>query len=213
MKCVVTGGAGFIGSHLVDRLLSDGYVVTVVDNLSTGKLRNLEQHFANRDFKFIQGDLLDIQITNKVMIDCDVVFHIASHSDVREGERKSRIDLENGTIATYNILESMRINGVSKIVFASSASVYGLTPGIPMSEDYGPLLPISLYGANKVAAEAIISAYCNTFDLFAWMFRFANVVGSRRQNGVVTDFVRKLKENCRELEILGNGKQCKPLVL
>jgi UDP-glucose 4-epimerase len=141
---------------------------------------------------------------------CRSVFHIAAHADVRSGTDNTRIDLENGTIATYNVLEAMRRNNIKETVFASSASVYGETPPLPMSEDRGPLQPISLYGASKLAAEGLISAYCHTFDMRGWMFRFANIVGARRRQGVVYDFVHRLKQNAAELEILGDGSQCKP---
>ena len=209
---LVTGGAGFIGSHLVDRLLADGSRVIVYDNLSAGSLDNIRHHLSDTAFKFINADLLDLEKVKAEMAGCDIVFHLAAHSDVREGESRTRIDLENGVIATWNILESMRLNGIRQIVHASSASVYGETPPVPMAENFGPLLPVSLYGAAKVAAEAFISAYCRTFDMQAWMFRFANVVGSRRRNGVITDLVRKLKANPSELEILGDGTQCKPYI-
>jgi UDP-glucose 4-epimerase len=211
-RIFITGGAGFIGSHLVDRLFTGTIEVVVYDNLSTGKTDNLKHHCSKTGFQFIEGDLLDESRLVQSMKGCNLVFHIAAHSDVREGKFKPRIDLDNGVIATWNVLESMRTNGIQKIVHASSASVYGETQPIPMSEDFGPLLPVSLYGAGKVAAEALISAYCHTFDIQAWMFRFANVVGSRRQNGVITDLVRKLRANPEEFEILGDGSQCKPYI-
>jgi UDP-glucose 4-epimerase len=209
-RVFVTGGAGFIGSHLVDRLVAGGNRVVVYDHLSTGRKENIQIHLDNKAIRFVGADLSDSRQLASEMADCDVVFHMAAHSDVREGAGNPRIDLDNGTIATSNVLEAMRRNGIRRIVHASSASVYGEVPPVPVSERYGPLLPISLYGAGKVAAESMISAYCHTFDMEAWMFRFANIVGSRRRNGVITDFVNKLRANPGELEILGDGTQCKP---
>lgn len=209
-RVLVTGGAGFIGSHLADRLLAGGHAVVVCDNLSSGRMDNLRQQEANPNLKFIKLDLRDMDALTDAMRGCRTVFHIAAHADVRSGADNTRIDLENGTIATYNVLEAMRRGNIKEIVFASSASVYGETPPVPMAEDHGPLQPISLYGASKVAAEALISAYCHTFGMRGWMFRFANIIGARRRQGVVYDFVRRLKQNPAELEILGDGSQCKP---
>ncbi|RLF32060.1 MAG: UDP-glucose 4-epimerase [Thermoplasmata archaeon] len=210
MKVFVTGGAGFIGSHLVDKLISQGDIVTVYDNLSSGRKEFLEQHMRNKKFTFIEGDLLDIECVKKNIKNHDVVFHIAANPFVRLGEKQTRLDLEQGAIATYNVLESMRLNGVKKIVFSSSSVVYGETPPISIPETYGPTLPISFYGAGKLAGEGLISAFCGTFGFQAWVFRFANVVGSRGTHGVIVDFIDKLKRNPRELEILGDGKQRKP---
>lgn len=209
-RVLVTGGAGFIGSHLADRLLSEGHEVIVCDNLSSGRMENLKSAAASPLFRFTQLDLRDFDAIKQAMRGCRTVFHVAAHADVRSGANDTRIDLDNGTVATCNVLEAMRHNDVREIVFASSASVYGETPPVPMKEDRGPLQPISLYGASKLAAEAFISAYCHTFDMHGWMFRFANIVGLRRRQGVVYDFVHRLKENPSELEILGNGNQCKP---
>jgi len=194
----------------VDRLLAEGHEVVACDNLSTGRKENLAQHLGKPNFTFIKLDLLDQGGLKKAMRGCRAVYHIAAHADVRSGADNTRIDLENGTLATYNVLEAMRHNDVKEIVYASSASVYGETPPVPMSENHGLLLPISLYGAAKVAAEALISAYCHTFDMQGWMFRFANIVGARRRQGVVYDFVHRLKQNPSELEVLGDGSQCKP---
>lgn len=173
---------------------------------------NIRQHEGKYNFRFVKLDLLDLPAITKAMAGCNTVFHIAAHADVRTGAENTRIDLENSTIATYNVLEAMRLNDVKQIVFASSAAVYGETPPVPMSEDHGPLLPISLYGASKVAAEALISAYCHTFDMRTWIYRFANVIGRRRRQGVIYDFVRKLKLEPHKLEILGDGRQCKPYI-
>jgi UDP-glucose 4-epimerase len=206
----VTGGAGFIGSHLVDRLLADQNVVVACDNLSSGRMENLAGQAENPFFTFHQLDLRCIENLVRAMKGSQAVFHIAAHADVRSGAENPHIDLLNGTVATHNVLEAMRLNGIKEIVFASSASVYGETPPVPMAEDHGPALPISLYGASKVAAEALISAYCHTFDMRGWLFRFANIIGARRRQGVVYDFVKRLKQDSSRLDVLGDGSQSKP---
>jgi UDP-glucose 4-epimerase len=210
MKAFVTGGAGFIGSHLVDKLLNMGNHVTSYDNLSSGKKEFFKTHLKNDNFCFVESDLLDLSNLTKEIKDHDVIFHIAANPFVRLGEKQTRLDLEQGAIATYNILEAMRKNNIGKIVFSSSSVVYAETPDIEIPETYGPTLPISLYGAGKLAAEGLISAFCGTFDFQAWIYRFANVVGSRGTHGVIVDFIDKLNKNPNELEILGNGKQRKP---
>jgi len=210
MKTFITGGAGFIGSHLADALLEKNHFVTVYDNLSSGKKEFLKKSMKHKNFRFIKGDLLDFEKLKKDIKDHDAIFHIAANPYVRLGEKQTRLDLEQGAITTYNVLESMRLNNIKKIVFSSSSVVYAETPSIKIPETYGPTLPISLYGAGKLAAEGLISAYCGTFDLQAWIFRFANVVGIRGTHGVIVDFIAKLKENPKELEILGDGRQQKP---
>lgn len=210
MKVFVTGGAGFIGSHLVDKLIDKGNAITVYDNLSSGKKQYIQQHLENDNFTFIKADLLDLKQVKKEIKDHDVVFHLAANPHVRLGEKQTDLDLKHETIATYNVLESMRANDIEKIVFSSSSAVYGETPEISLPETYGPTLPISLYGAGKLASEGLISAFCGTFDFQAWIYRFANVVGIRDTHGVIVDFINKLKKNSKELEILGDGKQRKP---
>ena len=206
MKCVVTGGAGFIGCHLVDRLLEDGYTVTVVDNLSCGKLENLRRH-SELDFK-------KIDITNGREIDnllkhgYDAVFHLAAHANIRKSLEDHRVDLDNNVIGTLNILEAMMKNSVGDFVFASSSAVYGEATVKPTSENYSPT-QTSLYGASKLACEAFAEAYTEFSPIRVWAYRFSNVVGERCSRGVVGDFVRKLLKNPKELEILGNGKQSK----
>lgn len=210
MKTFVTGGAGFIGSHLVDKLISKGNYVTVYDNLSSGNKQFLEKHKKNDKLNFIEADLLDLKRLKKEIKGHEVIFHIAANPFVRLGEKQTRLDLEQGAIATYNILEAMRVNKIKKIVFSSSSVVYAETPPIAIPETYGPTLPISLYGAGKLAAEGLISAFCGTFGFQAWIYRFANVVGIRGTHGVIVDFIDKLKKNPKVLEILGDGKQQKP---
>lgn len=209
MKYFVSGGAGFIGSHIVDRLINTDYI-TVFDNLSSGKSEFIKHHLGKNDLRFIEADLLDLEVLKKVIKDHDVVFHMAANPAVMAGIEDTSLDLKQGTIATYNVLEAMRINGIRKIVFASSSTVYGETPIRPVPEDYGPLRPISLYGASKLASEGLITAFCHIFKMQAWIFRFANVVGTRATHGVIFDFVKKLKKNKRWLEILGDGTQEKP---
>ena len=209
MRCFITGGAGFIGSHLIDRLILQGDV-TVYDNLSSGRIEFIAHHFGNPNFEFIQKDLLDLEDLKEAIKDHDVVFHLAANPDARLGIEDTSLDLNQETIATYNVLEAMRVNGIKKMVFSSSGTIYGETPVIPLPENYGPVLPISLYGAGKVASEALISAFCHTFDMQSWIYRFANIVGPRGTHGVIFDFLHKLKRNSNELEILGDGNQKKP---
>ena len=209
MRYFVTGGAGFIGSHLVDKLIQEGNV-TVYDNLSSGKIEFISHHFGKPNFKFIQKDLLDLEDVKETIKDHDMVFHLAANPDARLGIEDTSLDLKQETLATYNVLEAMRVSGIKKMVFSSSGTIYGETPVIPLPENYGPLLPISLYGAAKLACEALIAAFCHTFDMQAWIYRFANIVGPRGTHGVIHDFIHKLKANPKELEILGDGTQEKP---
>lgn len=199
-QILVTGGAGFIGSHLVDRLVETDNV-TIIDNLSSGK-----REFVNEKALLIKEDLLNSDKICKHFKNIDVVYHLAANPDVKIGAENTRIHLEQNIITTYNVLESMRKNNIKKIVFTSSSTVYGSAP-MPTPEDYGPLRPESLYGASKLACEALISSYCYTFGMQSWIFRFANIIGERSTHGVIYDFINKLKRNPEELEILGNGKQ------
>jgi UDP-glucose 4-epimerase len=210
MKAFITGGAGFIGSHLVDTLLKNNYSVTVYDNLSSGNKSFIHHHLKQKEFTFIQADLLNLKRVKKEIQNHDVVFHLAANPHVRLGETQTDLDLNQGIIATYNVLEAMRQNNIKKIVFSSSSVVYGETSEPSLPETYGPTLPISMYGAGKLGAEGLISAFCGTFDFQTWMYRFANVVGVRGTHGVIVDFIEKLRKNPRELEILGDGRQCKP---
>ncbi len=212
-KVFITGGAGFIGSHLVDRLMAQDNEVTVYDNLVSGKKQNIEHHIGKDGVRFLQCDLLDFGTLKEAMKGHEVVWHLGANTDIPGGNSVTDLDLKNCTIATYNVLEAMRQNAIDKILFASSACVYGDAPPVPLSETFGPLLPISLYGAGKLACEGLISAYCHLFGFKAWIFRFANVVGARMGHGVIYDFIQKLKKNPKELEILGDGKQEKPFFL
>lgn len=205
---LVTGGAGFIGSHLVDRLLLKNRV-TVLDNFSSGLREHIDQHQSNPDFKLLEMDLMDSKAVEKAVSGKDMVFHIAANPDVKLGAEDTRVHLDQNVLATYNLLEAMRKAGVRRIAFTSTSTVYGEASVVPTPEDYGPLKPISLYGASKLSCEALISSYCHTFGMQSWIYRFANIVGERGTHGVLVDFIRKLRANSRELEILGSGKQRK----
>jgi UDP-glucose 4-epimerase len=209
MKCVVTGGAGFIGSHLVDALLAAGNEVTVVDNLSSGKMAFLKPHEGNPRFRFVRADLSGDGFVCKDFKGADMVYHLAANPDVRSGVTDTGTPLRQNIIATYNVLESMRINGVKGIAFTSTSTVYGEAKVVPTPEDYAPLMPISLYGASKLSSEALICSYCHTFGMQAWIYRFANIVGSRGTHGVIFDFINKLRADPEKLTILGNGRQSK----
>lgn len=206
-KILVTGGAGFIGSHLVDCLTEKGNRIIVFDNLSSGKIGFIENHLENPDFTLIKGDLLDHKAIERACKDIDLVFHVAANPDVRLGASDTKIHFDQNILATYNLLEAMRKNSVKKVAFISTSTIYGEAHIMPTPENYGPLLPISLYGASKLACEALITSYSHTFDMQAWIFRFANIVGPRNTHGITVDFIRKLQENPIQLEILGDGKQ------
>lgn len=212
-KYFITGGAGFIGSHLVDRLVKEGNHVTVYDNLISGRKKNIAHHIGKNNFHFIENDLLNNDALKEVMKGHEIIWHLGANTDIPSGNKITDLDLKNCTIATANVLEAMRENNIDKILFASSATVYGDMPPVSLSESMGPILPISLYGAGKLACEGLISAYSCLFGIKALMFRFANVVGARMGHGVIYDFIHKLKKNPTELEILGDGNQEKPFFL
>lgn len=206
-KCFVTGGAGFIGSHLVERLMNEGNQVTVYDNLVSGKKQWIEHHIGKLNFQFIQADLVDFGTLKKAMKGHEIIWHLGANTDIIKGNNITDTDLKNCTAATYNVLECMKQLGIKNILFASSATVYGDAPPVPLAETYGPLLTISLYGAGKLACEGLISAYCHLFGIHAWIFRFGNVIGNKMGHGVIYDFIQKLRKNSKELEILGDGNQ------
>lgn len=211
IKYIVTGGAGFIGSHIVDRLLEGWHDVVCVDNLSTGRRGNLTHNMGKKNFEMVKNDLGNARSLARIFRGADTVFHFAANADIRHGLEDTRRDLESNTIITHNVLEGMRLGGVKKIVFASSSAVYG-EPGLfPTPEDY-PLIPTSLYGASKLACEALISAYCHSFAFQAWVFRLAGVIGERHSHGVIRDFVDKLRWNPKKLEIIGDGEQAKSFI-
>tara|TARA_B100000965_G_scaffold134321_1_gene111872 strand:+ start:1292 stop:2236 length:945 start_codon:yes stop_codon:yes gene_type:complete len=207
MRALVTGGAGFIGSHLIDELVDAGHEVKIIDNLSSGDLNLISHQMEAGNVEFVKGDLTVLDDVMQATKNIDCVFHMAANPDIRLGTQITDTDLKQGTIATYNILESMRINGVKKIVFASSSVVYGEDAPMPTPENHGPCLPISLYGASKLGSEGLITSWVGTFDFQAWIFRFANIIGERGTHGVIFDFIHKLKRDNSRLEVLGNGLQ------
>lgn len=209
MKAFVTGAAGFIGSNLVDRLLAAGHQVTGFDNLSTGFLEFLEPARRCGGFRLIEGDLLDGDALARAMGGSDFVFHLAANADVRHGPERPRRDLEQNTIATANVLEALRANGVRRIVFSSTGSIYGEPEIFPTPETAPFPVQTSLYGASKLAAEGMISAYAAAYGLQAWIFRFVSILGERYTHGHVFDFYRQLLEHPDRLDVLGNGRQRK----
>ncbi len=207
-QVLVTGGAGFIGSNLVDALMENGKEVCVLDNLSSGSIDNLQKWTDNSRFRLEKSDLLETKVQFEKKF--DVVFHLAANPDVRVGATDPQIHFQQNVQATFNLLEWVRKNvGKITFVFASSSVVYGEPNQIPTPEDYGPLKPISMYGATKLACEALISAYASTYGFKAVIFRLANIIGPRSGHGVIFDFMKKLQNNPNELEILGDGSQSK----
>jgi len=209
-RVLVTGGAGFIGSHLVDSLMADGHNVTVFDNLSNGSLRNLKKWMGNEHFRFIKGDLKKQKEVEKAVKDVELVFHLAANPEVRVGETDPSVHFQENLVATYNLLEAMRKStSVKTFVFASTSTVYGEAEVLPTPEDYGPSIPISTYGASKLGCEALTSSYSYTFGFRTIILRIANVVGSRATHSVIIDFIKKLEADPGRLEILGDGTQRK----
>jgi UDP-glucose 4-epimerase len=209
MKYFVTGGAGFIGSNLVDRLLSSGDSVVVYDNLSTGFESFLDCAKQYDNFKFIKGDTLDLPALTSAMNGCDFVFHLAANADVRFGLEHPRKDLEQNTIATFNVLEAMRASKIKNIAFSSTGSIYGEPDMFPTPEDYRFPIQTSLYGASKLACEGLIQAYAEGFNFHCYIFRFVSILGERYTHGHIFDFYKNLRANPSRLDILGDGSQRK----
>ena len=209
MHYFITGGAGFIGSNMVDRLLQENYRVTVYDNMSTGQNKFLEKAMTNANFKLIEADLLDNNTLVSAMKGSDFVIHFAANADVRFGTDHPGKDLEQNTIVTFNVLEAMRLNGIKKIAFSSTGSIYGEAKVIPTPEDARFPIQTSLYGASKLAGEGLIQAYCEGFGFQSWIFRFVSILGERYTHGHIFDFYKKLLDNPDELTVLGNGLQKK----
>lgn len=209
MKYFITGGAGFIGSNLCDRILKNGHEAVVFDNFSTGLNDFLEISRKDKKFTLIKGDLLDTEQLNNAIIGSDFVFHLAANADVRFGTDHPSKDLQQNTIATFNILEAMRVNGIKKIAFSSTGSVYGEASVIPTPEDAPFPVQTSLYGASKLACEGLIEAYCEGFGFQSWIFRFVSILGERYTHGHVFDFYRQLLADPTELIVLGDGHQKK----
>ena len=213
MKYFITGGAGFIGSTMVGRLLLDkNNEVTVFDNFCSGEMVYIQPYLNDKRFNLIKGDLLNLQTVKDSVKGHDFVFHFAANPDIAKAMFETDLDLRLGVIATYNLLESMRLAEVKSIAYSSGSGVYGDVGLTETPEHFGPLLPSSMYGASKLGAEGIISAFCYMFDMQAWMLRFANVVGKNQTHGVGFDFIRKLKEDPKKLLILGDGSQSKSYI-
>lgn len=212
-KILVTGGAGFIGSHLCDYLLMDDNYVIVVDNLLLGRESNISHLYQNSKFRFYKEDILNYENMSKIFKEenLEVVFHLAANSDIAVSRENPDIDLNNTFMTTYYILNLMKEHEIKKIVFSSTSAIYGET-NEKISEDHGPLFPISHYGAGKLSSEAFISSFAENNDMQAWIIRFPNVVGERATHGVLIDFINKLKKNPSELEVLGNGEQLKQYI-
>jgi UDP-glucose 4-epimerase len=205
----VTGGAGFIGSNLVDRLLAAGHAVTVYDNFSTGQREFLADAARHPDFRLVEGDLLDLHQLTGALAGHDFVFHLAANADVRFGTQHPRKDLEQNTIATFHVLEAMRANGIRRVAFSSTGSIYGEPDVFPTPETCAFPVQTSLYGASKLAGEGLIAAYCTGFAFQGYIFRFVSILGERYTHGHVSDFFHKLRANPHQIEVLGNGKQRK----
>ncbi len=213
MKTLIVGGAGFIGSHFADRLLSEeGEEVWLYDNFSSGREWHYEQHLENRWFKLVRGHVEDLPRLIDAMSGANRVIHVASNPDIARAMSDPTIDFHQGTALTSNVLEAARISGVKEILYASGSGVYGDIGEVEAQEDRGPLCPTSPYGASKLAGEAMLSAYSSMFGIQASAFRFGNVVGPRQTHGVGFDFVRRLRRNPAELDILGDGRQSKSYV-
>ena len=211
MNILVTGGAGFIGSHLCDSLLLDNNKLTVIDNLSLGSKKNIKHLFDNKNFRFIKKDLLELEELKKIFAsgDFEMVYHLAANSDIQKGGDDPRVDFNLTFNTTFNVLQCMREFKVRKLFFASTSAIYGDTSE-ELIEDFGPLLPVSNYGASKLASEAFISAFSSNYNIQTWIIRFPNVVGERFTHGVIFDFINKLKLEPKSLTVLGNGEQIKP---
>lgn len=210
----LVGGAGFIGSHFTDRLLADPSVaaVTLYDNFSSGREWHYESHCGDSRFRVVRGDVKDLNLLTSAMQGHSVVIHLASNPDIARATTEPDIDFCEGTYLTNNVVEAMRRSGTSTILYASGSGVYGDLGEKEADEDYGPLIPISTYGASKLAGEALITAYCHMFDFTGRVFRFGNVVGPRQTHGVGFDFLRQLLKNPRKLRILGDGTQSKSYI-
>ena len=214
MRILVTGAAGFIASNLIPRLLGEGHEVLGMDNFFLGKRAHLAGFLQDPTFRFLEQDLLDGEA---VAAHCEAfqperVWHFAANSDISFGTKYTDFDLKGGTLVTYNVLEAMRRCGAKELLFASSGAIYGEPTVHPTPENYGPLFPISLYAASKLACEGLITAYAHNYGLRAWMFRFGNIVGPNPTHGVIHDFVLRLLEDPSRLAILGDGSQAKPYV-
>lgn len=214
MNILITGGAGFIGSHLTKSLIEEDHNVFCVDNLELGNMDNIKDYLSNNHFKFYENDVSNIEILTQIMKESNIelVFHLAANSDIQKSGINPTIDYKNTFLTTYSVLESMRISGTKKLFFASTSAVYGEKLGVLLKEDIGDLSPISYYGGAKLASEAFISSYAYMNDFDVTIFRFPNVIGPNLTHGVIFDFIKKLEINPNKLQILGDGTQCKPYI-
>ena len=213
MNILVAGGAGFIGSHLIDSLLANGHSIVCADKLIMGS-RNIEHLKSTPHFKFYDYELSDQELVDKIFAEnkIDAVYHLAANSDIQKGGKEPSIDFNDTLLTTRTLLEGMRKANVKKMFFASTSAVYGEMPDVELTETTGGLMPVSYYGGAKLASEALISSYVSMCDMSVVIFRFPNVIGPRLTHGVIFDFIKKLQKNPHELEILGNGTQCKPYI-
>jgi UDP-glucose 4-epimerase len=211
--CIV-GGAGFIGGHFVDQLLSDDQIegVTVYDNFSSGREWHLAPHEDDPRLKVVRGDVADLARLTRAMQGAETVIHLASNPDIARAATEPAVDFDEGTRLTHHVVEAMRVSGASRILYASGSGVYGDLADHEAEEDYGPLIPVSTYGASKLAGEALIASYCFMFGLTGCVFRFGNVVGPRQTHGVGFDFLRRLLLDAEQLDILGDGSQSKSYI-
>jgi UDP-glucose 4-epimerase len=212
MRIFVTGGAGFVGSNLIGRLLGDDHEVVAYDNLYLGRREYLAPFLSHPRFTFVEHDLLDLNHVVAAIDGCSLVFHLAANSDISLGRETTDLDLKLGTLTTYNVLEAMRQKKVPHLIFASTSAVYGEATVVPTPEDYGPLQPISLYGASKLASEGFITAFAHNYGIKAWIFRFGNVAGPNSTHGIFYDFIHRLNADPLRLRILGDGTQAKPYI-
>ena len=208
-KILVTGCAGFVGSNLVDFFLKKKKFILGIDNFSTGKKFFLNNALKDKNFNFIEKDLLNSNEISKHFKNIDLVIHLSANADVRNGPLHPRLDLKQNLIVTSNVLEAMRVNNVKKIVFSSTGSIYGEAKKIPTPENLDFPIQTSLYGASKLASEGLISAYCEAYNMKSWIFRFVSILGERYTHGHVIDFYKSLKNNKKILKVLGNGNQKK----
>ena len=207
-KVLLTGGAGFIGSHVLDLLGASGTEIAVFDNLVNGKIDYIEKHLSLPNVRFIKADILDLEALIEASRGKDLVWHLAANTDIINSHDQPSRDLNDCAVGTFNVIEAMRIAGVPDLIFASTGAVYGdLCAERSVTEDVGPLLPVSTYGAGKIASEAFISAFCHVYGLRAWVYRFGNVIGARMTHGVIFDFLRRLKEDPSRLLVRGDGRQ------
>lgn len=211
MKILVTGGAGFIASHLTEFLVSQGHEVTVLDNLSTGKVKHLDSVIDK--ITFVDGDIRDYALVDNLVPGVEMVFHFCCYSDIQQAFKTPEIYVDQNVLGCFNLLQTMRKYGVKKIAFPSSTTVLGNVRVAPTPETYGPLQPINMYGAGKLACEAIISGYVHAYEMQAWIFRFVNMIGGRMDHGAIFDFVRKIKNDPTKLQILGDGTSHRSFML